>query len=130
MVGAVRSLARLAAACAVVVTVGLGPATAWASSGPPPPASCFQADSTGNYPTCTLVHGAWIRGTISAPDNPTATRIAIGGGIAVALLVLWAAVRAGRSRRVATAAMVPAQAGVIDLDEAPLVLPELLNVPD
>jgi hypothetical protein len=93
----VRCLARLAAACAVVVTLCLGPETAWAESGPPPPASCFQADSAGDYPTCTLVHGAWVRGDVLARENPLGTRATIGGAIAVALLVLWAATRARRS---------------------------------
>jgi predicted lysophospholipase L1 biosynthesis ABC-type transport system permease subunit len=129
----VRSLARLAAACAVAVTVCLGPA-AWAATGsPPPPASCFRVDATGNYPTCTLVHGTWVRGDVStSSDNPTAVRVAIGGGLAVALLVLWAAIRAGRSRRAQAAAdaAIPVQPDAIDLDAGSLALTELLNIPD
>jgi hypothetical protein len=90
---------RIAAACVMALTVSLGPTTAWATAGgPPPPASCFQADSSGDYPTCTLVDGTWVRGDgVTAHDHLASDAIAGAAGVLL-LGVLFALARARTTR--------------------------------
>ena len=83
----------------MVVTLSLGPSTAWATTGgPPPPASCFQADASGDYPTCALVHGTWVRGGDVAAHDQLASDAIVGATGLLLLGLMLALARAGARR--------------------------------